>query len=167
MKWSVQHFWGKETFGSDTLLTRAGQPSWREYFAKTPLSETAQEELVRLYESDVDYLERLSQAEKLEFVRKTSYERFLLEFAGIGEEALSYVWECAVWAIGLDAISTWVAIGEGWPGTAALGVADYVETGAMQSGESAVLPFSGRQCDDRASAGALAGTGRRAREYTG
>jgi len=134
-------FLGKETFGSDTLLTRAGQSSWGEYFAKTPLSETAQGELVRLYESDVDYLERLSPAEKLEFVRKTSYEKFLLEYAGIGEEALSYVWECVSWAIGLDAISTWVAIGEGWPGTAALGVVDYVETGAVQTEESQFCQF--------------------------
>ena len=134
-------FLGKETFGSDTLLTRVGQPSWREYFARTPLSETAQKELVRLYESDVDYLDRLSPAEKLEFVRKTSYEKFLLEHAEIGAEALSYVWECTTWAIGLDAISTWVAISEGWPGTAALGVADYVETGAVQTGESQFCQF--------------------------
>ena len=134
-------FLGKETFGSDTLLTRAGQPSWREYFAKTPLSETAQEELVRLYESDVDYLEQLSHAEKLKFVRKTSYQKFLLEHAGIGEEALSYVWECVSWAIGLDAMSTWVAVGEGWPGTAALGVLDSVATGDVQSGESQYCHF--------------------------
>jgi spermidine dehydrogenase len=134
-------FLDKETFGSDTLLARTGQPSWSDYFAKTPLSKRAQEELVRLYESDVDYLERLSPAEKLEFVRKTSYEMFLLEYAGIGEEALSYVWECVSWAIGLDGISTWVAIGEGWPGTAALGMANYVETGAVQSEESQYCHF--------------------------
>jgi len=134
-------FLDKETFGSDTLLTRAGQPSWREYFAKTPLSATAQEELVRLYESDVDYLEQLSPAEKLEFVRKTSYQEFLLEHAGIGKEALSYVWECVTWAIGLDAISTWVAIDQGWPGTAALGVTDYGVTDAVQSGESQFCHF--------------------------
>ena len=117
-------FLAKETFGRDTLLTHAGQPSWREYFARTPLSETAQKELIRLYESDVDYLEHLSRAEKLEFVRKTSYEKFLLEYAGIGKEALSYVWECVTWAIGLDGISTWVAVDQGWPGTSGLGVAE-------------------------------------------
>ncbi len=134
-------FLNKETFGRDKLLARTGQPSWRDYFAQAPLSETARQDLVRLYESDVDYLERLSLVEKLEFVRKTSYEKFLLEYAGIGAEALSYVWECVTWAIGLDAISTWVAIGEGWPGTAALGVADYVEPGAVQTGESQFCHF--------------------------
>jgi spermidine dehydrogenase len=134
-------FLNKETFGSDTLLARMGQPSWRDYFAKTPLSETAQQELVRLYESDVDYLDGMSPAEKLEFAQTTSYERFLSKYAGIGGEALSYVWECVTWAIGLDAVSTWVAVGEGWPGTAALGVADYAETGAVQTEESQFCHF--------------------------
>jgi spermidine dehydrogenase len=134
-------FLDKETFGSDRLLPRLGQPSWRDYFAKTPLSETAQGELVRLYESNTDYLHQLSPAAKLEFVRKTSYEKFLLEHAGIGEEALAYVWECVTWAIGLDAISTWVAIGEGWPGTAALGIANYAETGVVQTEESQYCHF--------------------------
>jgi spermidine dehydrogenase len=134
-------FLGKEAFGSDTLLTRTGKQSWREYFAKTPLSATAQEELVRLYGSDVDYLDEMDAAEKLEFVRRTSYEKFLLEYAGIGEEALSYVWECATWAIGLDGVSVWVAIGEGWPGTAALGLVDDAATGALPSGESQFCHF--------------------------
>ena len=134
-------FLHKETFGSDSLLTRAGQPTWRDYFAKTPLSETAQDELVRLYTSDVDYLERLGPVEKLEFVRKTSYQDFLLNHAGIGEEALAYVWECVTWAIGLDAISTWVAVGEGWPGTAALGVTDAIETGVVQTEGSQFCHF--------------------------
>ena len=52
------------------------------------------------------------------------------EYAGIGEEGLSYVWECVTWAIRLDAISTWIAIGEGWPGTAALGLAVGTLTGS-------------------------------------
>ena len=128
-------FFDRETFGTDRLVVGEGQPSWREFFAKTPLSDTARDELVRLYESDVDYLESLSPEQKVEFLQKTSYEKYLLETAGIGPEAVSFVWRSATWAIGLDAISAWVATGEGWPGTAGLGVNDYFEIGAARTEE--------------------------------
>jgi len=47
-------FFDRETFGEDQLAVGEGQPSWREFLAKTPLSDTASEEIVRLYESDID-----------------------------------------------------------------------------------------------------------------
>ena len=128
-------FFDRGVFGTDRLVVGEGQPSWREFFAKTPLSDTARDELVRLYESDVDYLESLSPEQKVEFLQKTSYEKYLLETAGIGPEAVSFVWRSATWAIGLDAISAWVATGEGWPGTAGLGVNDYFEIGAARTEE--------------------------------
>jgi spermidine dehydrogenase len=134
-------FFDKETFGTDRLVAGIGQPSWREFFAKTPLSDTAREELVRLYESDVDYLEGLSPEQKVEFLRKTSYQKYLLETARIGPEAVSFVWRSATWAIGLDAISAWVATGEGWPGTAGLGVNDYFEIGEAGTEEGVFCQF--------------------------
>ncbi|MGD8579527.1 MAG: FAD-dependent oxidoreductase [Lysobacterales bacterium] len=134
-------FLGKENFGFDRVLIREDQQSWREYFAKAQLSERAQEDLVRLYESDTDYLEGFSPREKLAFVRTTSYQKFLRETVGIGPEAVSFLWHSTTWAIGLDEISTWVAIGEGWPGTAALGLNDYVETGAVPSEKSLFCQF--------------------------
>jgi hypothetical protein len=93
-------FFGKETFGDDRLAVAEGRPSWREFLAKTPLSETAQEEIARLCESDTDYLEGLNPKEKVEFLQKTSYEKFLLETAGVGPEAVSYLWRSTTWAIG-------------------------------------------------------------------
>jgi len=115
-------FFSQETFGTDKLVVDEGQPSWREFFAKTPLSDTAREDLVRLYESDIDYLEGFNSEEKVEFLQKTSYEKYLLETVGIGSEAVSFVWRSSTWAIGLDAISAWVATASGWPGTGKLGV---------------------------------------------
>jgi spermidine dehydrogenase len=114
-------FFSQEAFGTDKLVVDEGQPSWREFFAKAPLSNAAQEDLVRLYESDVDYLEGLNPEEKVEFLQKTSYEKYLLETVGIGPEAVSFVWRSSTWAIGLDAISAWVATASGWPGTERLG----------------------------------------------
>jgi len=134
-------FFGRETFGTDRLLPGDGEPGWREYFAKTPLSTTAQEELVRLYESDVDYLDGLTTREKVEFLQKTSYEKFLTDTIGIGQEAVSCLWRSTTWAIGLDAISGWVAAGEGWPGTGGLGVNDQLYTGAVRTEESPFCQF--------------------------
>jgi len=134
-------FLGKESFGSDRLLTGQGTPSWREYFARTGLSATAQEELTRLHESDVDYLAGMSTGDKIAFLQRTPYQEFLLDRAGIGPEAVSYLWRSTTWAIGLDAISSWVATGEGWPGTSGLGVYEQIETGAVHTDESLFCQF--------------------------
>jgi len=131
----------KETFGRDHLLVGDGKPSWREYFARTPLSETAQEQLIALHESDTDYLKGLAQDEKIGFLQKTSYERYLQETVGIGEEAVAYLWRSTTWATGLDSISAWVAAGEGWPGTAGLGVDGAFEPGAVPDEESLFCQF--------------------------
>jgi len=134
-------FLDQETFGTDLLLTGEGAPSWREYFARTPLSEKAQGELTRLFESDVDYLRGRSPEEKIAFLQRTSYEKFLLGTVGVGPEAVSYLWRSSTWAIGLDAISSWVATGEGWPGTQGLGVYDRIEAGAVPTEESLFCQF--------------------------
>jgi spermidine dehydrogenase len=115
-------FFGRETFGTDRLAVGVGQPSWREFFARTPLSDTARKELVRLYDSDVDYLEGRNLKDKVKYLQQTSYEEFLLENTRIGPEAVSFVWRSSTWAIGLDRISAWVATSSGWPGTAGLGL---------------------------------------------
>jgi spermidine dehydrogenase len=131
----------KEKFGRDHLLVEDGMPSWREYFARTPLSGVAQAQLVALHESDTDYLKGLAQEERIRFLQKTSYERFLQETVGIGEEAVAYLWRSTTWATGLDAISAWVAASEGWPGTAGLGVGDAFETGPIPNEESLFCQF--------------------------
>ncbi len=134
-------FFGRETFGEDRLVVGEGQPSWREFLARTPLSETARKDSVRLYESDVDYLQGLSLKGKVEFLQRTSYEEFLLETVKIGPEAVSFVERSATWAIGLDAISTWVATYSGWPGTGGLGLDDYNWSGAVPSEEALFCQF--------------------------
>ncbi|MDA0706952.1 MAG: NAD(P)-binding protein [Proteobacteria bacterium] len=134
-------FLDRETFGSDKLLVDEGQPSWREYFSRTPLSEKAQDDLVRLHEADIDYFEDLGLEEKTRFLQKTSYEDFLRETVGVGPEAVAYLWRSTTWATGIDAISAWVAAGEGWPGTAGLQVSGQFETAAVPSAEALYCQF--------------------------
>ncbi len=134
-------FFGRETFGTDRLVVGEGQPSWREFLAKTPLSDTACEDLVRLNESDVDYLEGLSLKDKVTYLQRTSYEEFLLKAAKIGPEAVSFVERSTTWAIGFDAISAWVATGEGWPGTGGLGLGDHDWDEAVSTDESPFFQF--------------------------
>jgi len=134
-------FFGRESFGTDRLAVGVGQPSWREFFARTPLSDTARKELVRLYDSDVDYLEGRSLKDKVKYLQQTSYEEFLLENAKIGPEAVSFVWRSSTWAIGIDAISAWVATDSGWPGTAGLRLGNYESSGAVPTEEALFCQF--------------------------
>jgi len=134
-------FFDRGVFGTDRLVVGEGQPSWRKFLERTPLSDKAREDIARLYESDVDCLEGLSLEEKVEFLQQTSYERFLLETVRIGPEAVSFVWRSTTWAIGLDAISAWVAADSGWPGTGGLGLSDYNASGAMTSKEARFCQF--------------------------
>jgi spermidine dehydrogenase len=114
-------FFDRETFGTDRLLVGEGEPSWRQFLARAPLSEAAREDLVRLHESDVDYLAHLSLVEKVEFLQHTSYEDFLLKVVKISPEAISFLQTSNGWAIGIDAISAWSGAGSR-PGTAGLGL---------------------------------------------
>ena len=114
-------FFDRETFGTDRLLVGEGEPSWRDFLARTPLSERAREDIVRLHESDVDYLAHLSLVEKVEYLQQTSYEDFLLKAVKISPEAVSFLQTSNGWAIGFDAISAWSGAGN-QPGTTGLGV---------------------------------------------
>ena len=134
-------FFDRETFGGDQLAVGEGQPSWREFLEKTPLSDTAREDVVRLHESDVDYLEHLSLDDKIDYLKRTSYEEFLREAVKIGPEAVSFVERSSTWAIGIDAISAWVAADSGWAGTGGLGLGDDDSNGAVSSEERQFFQF--------------------------
>ncbi len=82
-------FFDKETFGVDRLVPR-GKLSWKEFAALTPLSETAQKDLVRLYEENKDYMPGLSSEEKKTRLSKISYRDFLENHVKVDPMVLTY-----------------------------------------------------------------------------
>ncbi|HJO03099.1 MAG TPA: FAD/NAD(P)-binding protein [Acidobacteriota bacterium] len=115
-------FLDRETFGSDDLLVGEGRRGWRDFLASSPLSERAREDIVRLQESNVDYLAHLSSEQKVEFLQRTSYEDFLLNAANVSREAIAFLESSGGWTVGFDAVPTWLVAGS--PGTTGLGLGD-------------------------------------------
>ena len=114
-------FFAEETFGTDRLVPGTGEPTWRDFLEKTPLTEVAREDIARLYETEVDYLAGLTLDEKRERLRHMSYQNFLVDLVGINPESLAILQKDGYWAIGIDALSAWTATGDGAPGTKGLG----------------------------------------------
>jgi spermidine dehydrogenase len=126
-------FFDREIFGTDRLVVGEGRPSWRAFVQRTPLSERAREDLVRIHESNIDYLAHLDLDEKVGYLRRTSYEDYLLDIVKISPEAVSFLETDNDWAIGYDAISAWVGAGSGWAGTRDLALGeDAGETASSQ-----------------------------------
>jgi spermidine dehydrogenase len=126
-------FFDEETFGVDRLvtgrlefgfegvnrpLTGERKLRWREFLAKTPLSERARSDLARLYEERVDYLPGLSLKKKEAVLRRMSYRDFLTDVARVHEDAIPYLQTLPMgaWAIGSDASPAWIGMYSGYPG---------------------------------------------------
>jgi len=113
-------FFDKETFGADFLAT--GKNGLGDSIDDAPLSDTAKAELRRLFADKEDYLAGMTAAERREVIESHSWRSYLEEYAGLGEEVLSFVqrWSHGVWAIGADALPAWLAKAQGYPGVAGM-----------------------------------------------
>jgi spermidine dehydrogenase len=109
-------FFDKETFGAERLVVgepgggrgRAGSKSasWKEFLAKTPFSDKAQQDIARLEESHVDYMPGVSDADKKERLSKISYKDFLLNFVKVDPAVIPFYQTRThgLYGIGIDAV---------------------------------------------------------------
>ena len=119
-------FFRRETFGTDTLVVERDGESRAEFLARAPLSEEARQvSIARLYEQQVDYLPGMSLREKRDFLRRVTYQDFLLDKARVHPDAIPFLATIAsYWGIGIDALSGWGALWSGYPGLTGLGFPD-------------------------------------------
>jgi len=122
-------FFDKETWGADRLVLHSPSDSRRrieyssEFLAKTPLSEQARKDTLRLYDqAQPDYLAGMSSADKKVRLAKMSYQDYLLNVAKVDPQVLWFFRHFAedVFCVGADATPALFAWQMGQPGFSGL-----------------------------------------------
>jgi len=90
MKLSTGVFFDKETFGEDRLVAGMGTLTWKEFLARTPLSEIAKRDIERIYTEKIDYLPGLSREQKQAKLSKISYADFLTKIVKLSPDVLPF-----------------------------------------------------------------------------
>src|SRR5579883_16237 len=108
-------FFDRQTFGEDRLVVgvpgggraraAGGANSWKEFLARTPLSEQVQGDIARLEQESVDYMPGLSSAEKKDRLSRMSYKDFLLNVAKVDPGVIPFYQTRTQgeWGVGIDA----------------------------------------------------------------
>ncbi len=96
--------------------------------AAIPWPEDQREKFAELVFAGKDYLQGKSVSEKIDHLRRISYERFLLDHAGAGEEIAVLLRRSitGLWGVGWDALSALEGARLAMPGTAGLGLGDAI-----------------------------------------
>ena len=104
---STACFFDKQTFGEDRLVPGMGSLAWAEFLSRTPLSEKARQDILRLYTEKKDYLPGLSRDEKQTRLAKISYASFLTDICKADPAVLPFFQSYThdLFAVGIDAVS--------------------------------------------------------------
>ena len=132
-------FFDKETFGADRLVPQKGFHYFGLDFAmesvdQIPIAEAARKDLLRLQHARVDYLPELSAEQKRVKLIKTSYKDFLLHQVRVHPDVVK-VFQTAthdLYAVGIDAVSSYDCAREGYPGFKGMNLAKSTEENPEQ-----------------------------------
>ncbi len=96
----------KATYGEEKLVVGYNRIPWQEFADRSPLSEQAKKDFIRLWTQDRDYLPGLSREEKLKKLRKMSYHSFLKDIVKVDQQVLEIFrrWGMSFWCVGSDEI---------------------------------------------------------------
>jgi spermidine dehydrogenase len=109
------YFFDKETFGTERLVTNApggfygrqgASGKWAEFLKQTPLSAQAQQDIARIQEAQIDYMQEAPQAEKKVRLSKMSYKDFLLNVVKAHPDVIPFYQTRThgLYGIGIDAV---------------------------------------------------------------
>src|SRR5215468_1532935 len=109
-------FFRKELFGTDQLVKTTEKAA--DWVPKTPLNGKAQRDLIELLDSPPDYLRDKSQEEKLDFLSRTTYAKFLTDVCHYDPQLVTYYQTSTeeYFGIGIDGTTCLDARGNGNPG---------------------------------------------------
>jgi spermidine dehydrogenase len=132
-------FFDKETFGTDRLVPQKGFHYFGLDFAmesvdQIPIADAARKDLLRLQHASVDYLPELSAEQKRVKLIKTSYKDFLLQQVRVHPDVVK-VFQTAthdLYAVGIDAVSSYDCAREGYPGFKGINLAKSTEENPEQ-----------------------------------
>jgi len=132
-------YFDRESFGVDKLVVGtpvvtggdsfAGEVKVRPIeavVAEFPMSDDARARLIEFFKHPKDYLAGKSKAEKLAYLKKTSYRDYLRKDAGLGDEAVKFMdgVSLGLMAMGPDILPAFDAMEGEYPGFARLGLND-------------------------------------------
>jgi spermidine dehydrogenase len=113
----LAYFFDQQTFGAERLVSHApvgflgeryleGKGKWAEFLEKTPLSEQARRDILRIEDDKSDPLAGLTQAEKKERLTKLSYKDFLLNLWKASPDVIPFFQTSThgLYGIGIDGV---------------------------------------------------------------
>jgi len=96
----------QENFGQRKLVTGYGKKPWAQFAAEAPLNEQARTDFVRIQTETKDYLPGLTQSQRVEKLRRVSYETWLRDYCKVDPQLLELwrKWGISFWCVGIDQV---------------------------------------------------------------